>query len=275
MSGSIGTVTQSDYSLLGSLLTDNTVIAQKLDLLTNQASSGLVGDTYAGLGSRASVSLNLRPQINNLQTWQNNIDAANGQMSVTQAAMTQIQSIASNFYAQLNNVQGINANAVDNIAASARDALSQVAQLLDTQDGGVYVFAGQDTANPPVPDPNDIANTTVNPTGFFAQINTAVGNLAGAGAAATAQATFNVATSNVAGTSPFSAYMSQSSAVLQAQLPTVQVGQNATENVGLLASANALIPDLVSGPPAIAGGPPTTTGSYMRDVLRALATIGS
>ena len=48
-------------------------------------------------------------------------------------------------------VQGVNASAVDTIAASARDALGQVASALNTQDGGVYVFAGQDTANPPVP----------------------------------------------------------------------------------------------------------------------------
>ncbi len=58
-----------------------------------------------------------------MQTWQNNVDAATGRMTVTQTAMTQIQSIASNFYAQLNNVDGINASAVDSIAASARDAL--------------------------------------------------------------------------------------------------------------------------------------------------------
>ena len=89
-----------------------------------------------------------------MQTWQNNVDAATGRMSVAQSALTQIQSIAANFYAQLNNVQGVNASAVDTIAASARDALGQVAGLLDTQDGGVYVFAGQDTANPPVPDPD-------------------------------------------------------------------------------------------------------------------------
>jgi flagellar hook-associated protein 3 FlgL len=63
--------------------------------------------------------------------------------------------------------------------------------------------------------------------------------------------------------------------VIQAQLPTAQVGQNSTEKIGLPASANGLIPDSVTGVPAIAGGPPTTTGSYMRDLLRSLATIGS
>ena len=86
---------------------------------------------------------------------------------------------------------------------------------------------------------------------------------------------FRQTASNAAGTSPFSTWLSQPSAVLKASPPVVQVDQNETEPVGIPASANGLIPDSVSGPPTIPGGPGTTTGSYMRDVLRALATIGS
>jgi flagellar hook-associated protein 3 FlgL len=268
-----GIVSVADYGMLGGLITNANSVKQKLDTLTNQASTGLISNTYAGLGNGATVSLNLRPQLGNLQTWQNNIDSATGQMGVTQTAMTQIQSIASNFYAQLNNVDGINASAADNIAATARDALSQVAGLLDTTDGSVYVFAGQDTANPPVPDPDNFLSS-----GYYQQINAAVTAFNGTppnDAAGVANATFATATSNVAGISPFSAYMSQPAATLLTQLTTVQVGANTTEPVGLLASANTLIPTSLSGLPAIAGGPPTTTGSYMRDILRALATIGS
>ena len=273
MSSITGVPGFSDYGMLGSLIAQSASVRQKLDQLTNQASSGLVGNSYAGLGAGAPVSLNLRPQIATLQAWQSNVDAATGRMSVAQSAMTQIQSIASNFYAQLDNVGGVNASAVDGIAASARDALSQVASLLDTQDGGVYVFAGQDTANPPVPDPANIANMAAYPTGYFAQINAAVSGLAPPGSAAlSANATFAVAVSNTAGTSPFSTYLSQPGATLQ--LPTVQVGQNRSEQVGLLASANSLTPASVA-PATLVGGPSATTGSYMRDVLRALATIGS
>ena len=94
-------------------------------------------------------------------------------MAVTQTAMTNIQSIAAGFYAQLNTVDGINAGAVDSIAASARDALGQIASQLNTQVGGVYVFAGQDTANPPVPNPVNILTS-----GFYTQINAEVGNSA-------------------------------------------------------------------------------------------------
>jgi len=270
MSGSITMTGVTGDAALTRLIQNTQTVHTQLDKLTNQASTGLIGDTYAGLGTGAPVSLNLRPQIANLQTWQNNVDAATGRMSVAQSSLTQIQSIAADFYAQLNNVQGINASAVDSIAASARDALNQVANLLDTQDGGVYVFAGQDTSNPPVPGPDNILSS-----GFYTQINTAVGNLAANGAAATAQATYDVATSNAAGTSPFSAWLSQSSAALRASPSLVQVGQNQSEPTGIPASANGLIPDLATTGSSISGGPPASTGSYMRDVLRALATVGS
>ncbi len=270
MSSSITMTGVTGDAALVRLVQDSTIIHGRLDKLTNQASTGLIADNYAGLGTGAPVSLDLRPQIASLQTWQNNVDAATGRMSVAQSALTQLQSIAANFYAQLNNVQSVNASEVDSIAASARDALRQVAGLLDTQDGGIYVFAGQDTGNPPVPAPDSILTS-----GFYTQINAAVGNLAINGSAATATATYDVATSNAPGTSPFSAWLSQPSTTLQANPPVVQVGQNQSEPVGIPASANGLIPDSVSTGNAIVGGPPSTTGSYMRDVLRALATIGS
>jgi flagellar hook-associated protein 3 FlgL len=263
----------ADYGTLGSLIANAASVKQKIDTLTNQASTGLIGDTYAGLGTGASVSLDLRPQMVKLQTWQNSVDASTGRMAVTQSAMTNIQSIAANFYAQLNTVEGVNASAVDSIAASARDALSQVASQLDTQDGGVYVFAGQDTANAPVPDPDNILTS-----GFYTAINAQVAAFAQGlqTAAATATNTLTIASPPPAGgTSPFSAGLAQPYTVLQGQLPVVQVGQNSTEKTGLLASSNGLIPVSVSGPPATVNGPATTTGSYMRDVLRALATIGS
>ena len=259
-----GTVGPADFGMYGALIANASSVKQKLDMLTSQASSGLVGDTYAGLGGGAAVSLDLRPQMANLQTWQNNVDTATGRMSVTQSALTQIQSIAANFYAQLNNLEGVNSGEIDTIAASARDALGQLASLLDTQDAGVYVFAGQDTGNPPVPDPDHIADGTAGT--FFGAIQSAVSQLGGQTAAQVAQTTLGVASFG-GGPSPFSAYLSAND---PPALPTVQVGQNRTETTGLSASHNGLIPQ-----PAPDNVNFTTTGSYMRDVLRALATIGS
>ena len=260
MSGAIGAAGFAGYGTMTSLVADAQTVRQRLDQLTTQASTGLIGQTYAALGPGAAVSLDLRPQLAALHTWQANINAATGTMGVTQTAMTQLQSIASSFNAQLNNLNALNPSEVDTIAATARDALGQVASLLDTTDGNTYVFGAADSTNPPVPDPGAILSS-----GFYTQINAAVAGLGGAGAAATAAATLAVAASNAPGTSPFSAYMSQPAATLQAQIPQVQTGTSRTQPIGLLASANANV--------ASAGG--STTGSYMRDLMRALATVGS
>lgn len=260
MSGISGVPAAGEYGLLTVLVANSASAQQRVNQLTQQSSTGLIAGNYAGLGTGASVSLNLNPQIANLQTWQDNIASATGSMGVTQASMTQIQQIASNFYAQLNNLNGIDTSEVDSIATSAQDALKQVAGLLDAQDGTGFVFGGADSANPPVPNPSNILSS-----GFYTQIAAAVANLGSAGASATAAATLGIAGSNAAGTSPFSAYMSQPAGALQAQIPTVQTGPGQSTQIGLLASANA----------AIASPAGSTTGSYMRDLMRSLATLGS
>jgi flagellin-like hook-associated protein FlgL len=129
---------------------------------------------------------------------------------------------------------------------------------LNTQDGDNYLFAGQDTANAPVPSGNNILSS-----GFYLQINAAVAGLSANGASATTAATLTIASSNATGTSPFSTYLSQSVSAISATV--VQTGEGGTVQTGLLASGNSV---------AVSSGT-STTGSYMRDLMRALATLGS
>ena len=260
MSGSISSLPPPGYGELGQIIADSTNVHHALDTLTEQASSGLIANTYAGLGNGAAVTLNLSPQVDALKSWQNNIGAANTYMGVTQNAMSQIEQVAANFYAKMPNLNGLDPSEVDSIAADANLALTQVTSLLDTQENGVYVFAGQDTTNPPVPNPDSFLTS-----GFYTQISGAVSGLSANGAAATTAATLAIATSNAPGTSPFSTYLSQPAASLQA--PVVQTGQGITQSIGLLASANSSVASVGTGT--------TSTGSYMRDLLMSLATLGS
>lgn len=246
------------YSLNTTLIANAAKIHQQLDTLTEQASTGLVADTYAGLGNGAGVSLNLNPQLTALQTYKSNIDRASGSMQVTQTAMTQLQQIAAKFVSDIPNLNGLNPSEVDSVAADARSALTQVADLLNTKNGDVYVFGGQDSANPPVP-----ASDSILSSGFYTQINAAVSGLAANGATATTASTLTIAGSNGSGTSPFSAYLSQPAASLSP--PVVQTGDATMVRTGLLASGNAN---------AVSVGP-STTGSYTRDLMRVLATLGS
>jgi flagellar hook-associated protein 3 FlgL len=257
MSGAIG----SGYGLLPTLIANSTSVHQQLDTLTEQVSTGLVSQTYAGLGSGASLALDLNPQLTALQTYQQNIGQATGSMQLTQTAMTQIQQIAATFAGDIPNLNGLDASEVDSVASQANTALQQVADLLNTQDAGNYVFAGQDSGNPPVPSGDAILSS-----GFYTQINAAVAGLSANGASATAAATLGIAQSNTAGTSPFSTYLSQPVGGISAAV--VQTGEGGTVQTGLLASGNS-----VAQSSGVSTG--TSTGSYMRDLLRALATLGS
>lgn len=236
------------------------LVRRRLDGLTRQTGDGLRSEGYGGLGTDAAAALSLNASLTRVQSWQGNADRIGGRLQAAQSALNQISAIASTFFANTNDLNGLNAQQVDSVAAGARDALRQVASLLDSTFGGVYVFSGTDSANPPVPDPDGILGS-----GFYTGINAAVANLASAGAPATAAATLAIASSNAAGVSPFSTQLSQPAAALVNERPIVQVGPDRFVPVGVLASANADIASLGA----------STTGSYTRDVMRALATLGS
>ena len=260
MSGAIGGLDGFGGGVGGTLMADSTAIKQRLDTLLQQAGSGYLADTYAGLGGGATVSLDLTPQIAAQQAWSSGIDTATAHMQVAQTALKQISAIASTFYADATALTNGAPAQVDSTAQAAQQALQQVAGLLNTTDGGTYVFAGQDSGNAPVPNPGGLLSS-----GFYTQIQAAVAGLSGSGAPAVLASVLTVAGSNAAGTSPFSAALSQPAAAVQAALPSVATGPGQQAVTGIAASANAFV--------ASTGSP--TTGSYMRDILGALATIGS
>ena len=241
-----------DYGTLGNAIYASTGIKSQLNTLSAQISSGHVADSYAGLGAAAQIPVDLQPQIAHLSAQSSAIAAVTGQLGVTQSALTQITGIASTFNAQLASLNNVAPTQIDNVAADARSALQQVAALLDSTDGGNYVFAGTDSATPPVPNPDQILSS-----GFYTQIAAAVSGLSANGAAATAASTLAVASSDAAGTTPFAGPPGQAA--------TLQLGSSAPVQVGVLANANTL---------AVSTGT-STTGSYTRDILRGLATLAN
>jgi len=250
----------SGYGARGSVLASASQVRDRLDLLTRQASTGRVADTYGGLGAGAATSLSLRPAITRIEAWQANSNAVQGRMDVARSSLEQISAIASNFRARTADLNGLSSAMVDSVTAGARDALRTVANLLNARYGDQYVFSGQDSGTPPVPQADAILQS-----GFYHEIATAVASLDPNGAGATIATTLATATSNAVGTSPFSATLSQPAGALDALAATVPVGDGRVVPVGILASANA---------EAVSGGP-GSTGSYIRDILRSLATLGA
>lgn len=242
----------SNWGVLGRLIGDAGQARARLDRLTEQASSGRVADTYAGLGAAgARTSLDLRPQLGHVAAAQAGIDAASGRMDVSQTALKAIAAVADQFRAKAASLSGTNAGSVALVAADARSALQQVAGLLNTRNGDAYVFAGTDSANPPVP--GDILAS-----GMVSGIAAAVSGLANGDAAAVIAATRSAAASDAPGVTPFSAALLSGAAAR----PTIEA-EGAPVPVGLLANANAA---------AVSAGP-STTGSAVRDLLRGLATL--
>lgn len=248
----------SDYGTLGLLISDSGNVKAKLAQLTAQAASGNVSDSYGGYsGAAAQTAFDLQPQIAHSTALAGNIDAASGRATVTQTVMTQLQSIASTFYAQVQSLSTLGGTSVDTVAAQAQAALQQAAALLNTKDGSVYVFGGSDTATAPIP-----ATAAITSLPYFLTIRTAVQGLAVNGAAATLASTLATAAATT-GVTPFAADLKP----FPATAPTVRTSdQGASSTVGLLANQNTLTPPLTGA---------STTGSYMRDLLRSLATLGS
>lgn len=262
MSGTagIGSFGYFPTGLSGATMDNAAAVARRLATLTQQVGDGYISDSYAGLGAGLNTALVTGPAIAAQQAWQSNISAATGTMQVAQTALTQIGSIASTFYADTDNLNGLNPQETDSVAAAARDALTQMAGLLNSTDGSTYVFGGQDSANPPVPNADAILSS-----GFFQQIQAAVTALPAGSAAGTIATTLAAASSNVAGTSPFSSYLSQPAATLAGERPVVADPSGNAVPVSVAASANGDVTSTGT----------STTGSYMRDIMRALATLGS
>ena len=239
------------YALYNIKQTQNSI-----NSLTAEASSGYLSNDYAGLGNAAGQALDLSGELALNTTLQANTSTAGNIQTVTQSALGQIQTLVSGLSSQLLGSGPTSAPGLSTLAANANAALTQIAGLLDTKVGDVYIFAGQDSSNPPVPNPSAVTTSA-----FYTAIQTAMAALPTSSAAAVQSATLAIATAG-SGTSPFSATLEASNAPA-----TVDLGDDTRVQVGTLADQNT---DAIS-----AGTGTTSTGSYMRDIFMGLASLGS
>lgn len=232
--------------LLGRLVNNSAMAKARMDRFAEQSSTGLVSQTYGGLDGNAQLSLDLRPQLTRIDSFAQNITVANTRLDVSSQVLNQLQSIASTFFSGSINMASQTSQEIDTLASQATTALGQVQDLLNTKIGETYLFAGQDSANPPLPD--DAFK------GFVTGIKAATSGLAAVGGAATVSATLVAANTG----SPFSA-------TLGTAPQSISVGFGDVATVGIVAGQNAY---------AVQNGA-TTTGSYVKDLIRSLATLSA
>jgi len=245
-----GTIIQGAFNSqvgpLGQLIENATQVKQSLDRLTEQSSTGLVSQSFGGLGAASNVPLNLGPQLQANAVYQQNITAAGAKIDATTNVLNQLSQIATTFQASLNGADVQSNTGVISLATQAQSALVQVQALLNTQLGSTYLLAGNDSSNPPVP------ASSFN--SYVQAIQTAASGLGTSTGTATAAATLAAATTQ----SPFSATIGSSR-------NQVTIDQGLSVPVGIVAGQNASFVQTGS----------STTGSYVRDIIRALATIST
>ena len=245
--------------MLSRLSLDTSVLRARMATLTQQTTTGLKSQALGGLGADLPQALDIKAAIHRQQSYSSAISGATGRVAGTQGVLGQLQDIASRFADTLaikldpNDPQGIIRTATE-----AATALRQVAYLLNTQQGGQYLFGGTDLANPPIPDPANIGTA-----GFAIQIGGALATLGGGNAAAVLASAVTAAASNVAGDTPFSAFLSDPATGLVEPRRAVPIADGQTVPYGLSANRNAATTSMGA----------TTTGAWARDLLGGLALL--
>lgn len=144
---SVSTIAQSQTQLenLQKLLLES-------GILQNQAASGKKSQTFAGLGSDALASLQSRTSLDSLTAYDQNIASGQTRLNIMSSAVTSIkQQTQSMISAMEGEIQNGNFD-MTALHSLASNALSFIKNLLNTQDGSQYVFAGADTSTPPLSD---------------------------------------------------------------------------------------------------------------------------
>ena len=225
------------------------------DALTAQLGSGVVADSFAGLGDGTATAIALQPQITATTAWQTNISAVQTRLSATQTALSGIGTIASDLQGTLLGLVTDNSpSAIATASSNARQQLTALTSLLNTQSGDSYVFAGSASDQPPVSG-SDLASATL-----VSNIMSAVATVGTAGAAATESATLTSALDNTPANSAFSPQLSTSAAVATGLVQQVQVGYSTRLAMGIVATQGGAASS-------------QSTGSPIRDLIRALATV--
>jgi flagellin-like hook-associated protein FlgL len=267
----------SSYGTIGRLLAGALTTRDRMDGLVRQASTGLRAESFSGLAPQARMSIDLRVEVARRDTYARAIETAEARITVTQSTLGRIGELTSDMAKRALSLITLGDTAVDVVAQEARGALQEIASLLNVRAGDAYVFGGSDSANPPVPNASAIVQT-----GFFTQIQAAT-QLLGVpwdhdanpltpdvprSAAQVMADTLAIAASDVPGTTPFSGFLSTVTPGGGLGEPrTSLLAEDGTRIVyGLRANQNGV---------AQSAADPPTTGSFMRDLMRGLAMLGS
>lgn len=130
-----------------------------LDTLQEQLTTGKVSDTYGGLGSGRSLSINFNSRINQLDSYSSAIDQVGMRVTLLDTAMTRLDALPEDVTAALdpNNYQ-VRLNGQTDGQTTTSLALDEMVSLLNTKADGRYLMSGATTDTKPVLSTDAILN---------------------------------------------------------------------------------------------------------------------
>jgi len=135
-----------------------------------QISTGKRSTTFSGLsGENARVSIELRTAISTRETYINNISATKLRADVASAALLEMQTLATDLRVELiKQTQDLYKENLPIMNEFSKTQIDRLANLLNSQVAGVFVFSGPASNKPPVADTGAIKSN------FASAVNTVV-----------------------------------------------------------------------------------------------------
>lgn len=129
----------------------NLLTQNRIDFYNQQIASGLKGNTFGDFSpSDSRLSLDLRPVIARIDVQQRGAAAAKARTEVMEVALRRMDEIAKSLENDLTFALGSTEFNMSTVNQRARQALDEIAALLNTQHQGRFLFAGAQTGTAPV-----------------------------------------------------------------------------------------------------------------------------
>lgn len=124
--------------------------------LQRQLGSGKKSETYGGLGSDRSLALSVQGSRAQIASYQQNISLVQTRISIMNTALTGMQKSVASTKTALLSVDFTLASGQTVGQLTASNGLDAVIGMLNSDDGGRYLFGGRQTGTPPVLERDDI-----------------------------------------------------------------------------------------------------------------------
>jgi len=201
----------------------------ELSKAEEQISTGKISSSYSGLkGENARISVQLREAMESRQSYIDTIKTTRLRAEVTDAALVQIQDLASDLRVELiRQTQDVYIEDLPIMNEFAKTQIDRLANLLNSEVAGRFIFSGVKSGTAPIVD------TATMKANFSAAVNTAV-NAGGNSAAAIATAAdtyFNNKTGAV-GNNPFAVVNGSNVVTVSHTNHTLSVGDQVTFSGG-------------------------------------------